>query len=555
MRGVRCLIRGIDTRNEISKLVANIAVGTQMKFQLVVLASLAFTGLLLTTATHSQGLNPLYLREMPSEERILREVKGSDPIDTAARQYGAFEQLSQIIRDLALAAHRNDRQWTQDEQRLFVQYQNASLRAWQPVQKALAQDRPRLNKLQSYAIDPDFTAELLNQFFSPNFRALYARANAIFAARHAEVEKQQRQEMEQARSRQDALANGTSDPSTLAMRRCVAAGREPRQCFGEVFKGGFKAMLGGDAGMGSVAGKDVPPGLRMTGRYGDAHFFLSFSEDTVWVTCNNGSYQADYNVAMRNGEVVVVTTPDRGAAMLGNKPLTLSLAPSGEFSASGVVEVASSVVASGQNATTAQTQRRYISEDEARKPLPWEHVQRDAGGNPYVDEPLTTGPPARHDVKTTMCKLGGQRPLGSTGPTHATQTLPILFAQMVPGAPWETRSAKEKAWPGPGLRMYGTYAGQGGLSLEFHEDSVILACGQTFSARSYAVQHTGAGTEVQIEGEKPIMLTLRPDLSLSGSGSVRIAGHTFVGDRQGGNGSMFAPTTATCAIGTLTTVR
>src|SRR5215472_4402331 len=252
----------------------NGAGGTRMNSRIIVLASLALTGLLLKTAAHAQAPNPLYLREMPSEERILREVKGSDVIDTSARQFGAFEQLQKVIRDLALAAHRDDRQWTPDEKRLVALYQNASARAWQPVQKALAQNRPRLFELSGYSTNPDFTAELLNQFFSPAFRALYAKANETFARRHAEFEKQQQQGMEQARARQDASANGTSDPGTLAMRRCVAAGRDPMQCFGEVFQSSMQTMAGGQAGMGSNFGAYLPTGLRMTGRYGDGHFFL-----------------------------------------------------------------------------------------------------------------------------------------------------------------------------------------------------------------------------------------------------------------------------------------
>jgi hypothetical protein len=122
---------------------------------------------------------------------------------------------------------------------------------------------------------------------------------------------------------------------------------------------------------------------------------------------------------------------------------------------------------------------------------------------------------------------------------------------MFGGAPYKTRSAKEKAWPEPGLRMHGTFQSQSGLSLEFHEDSVIVGCGQALAAKSYAIRNSGAQPLVTIDNESsPITLTLDSDLSLSGSGSVRINGHAFVGERAGSD-SMFAPASGTCTIGRL----
>jgi len=523
-----------------------------MKSRIIVLASLVPMGMLLTT--HAQAPGPLYLREMPSEERILRDIHGSDAIDTAARQFGAFEQLQQIIRDLALAAHRDDRQWTADEKRLVALYQNASARAWQPVQKAFAQNRPRLFELSGYSTNPDFTAELLNQFFSPAFRALYAKANETFARRHAEFEKQQQQEMAQARARPDASANGTSDPGTLAMRRCVTAGRDPLQCFGEVFQSSMQTMAGGQAGMGSNFGAYLPTGLRMTGRYGDGHFFLAFTEDTLWITCNQSSTQANYTVALDQSRVVVATTPGREGAKLGNKPFSLALTPEGNIVASGAVQITSMVPAPGSRPQTRETRRRYISEEEAKHAPYWENPQRDAGGNPYVDEPVASG--GAMISKTSTCQLGTIRPLGSTGPTHATQTLNPLFGSMAQGAPWGQRSAKDKAWPGPGLRLHGEYAGQGGMSLEFHEDSVVVGCKQALLASPYSIRYSNNQSIVSIEnGNNPVTLALGSDGNLSASGPVQVAGHAFVGDKNDGKGPMFAPSAATCMIGTLTAVR
>ena len=53
--------------------------------------------------------------------------------------------------------------------------------------------------------------------------------------------KEQRDYVAQMQAR---MRGQTTDPGTLAMRRCVAAGREPMECLGEVFNSGFKGMAG-----------------------------------------------------------------------------------------------------------------------------------------------------------------------------------------------------------------------------------------------------------------------------------------------------------------------
>ena len=360
---------------------------------------------------------------------------------------------------------------------------------------------------------------------------------------------------------QARMRTQTTDPGTLEMRRCVAAGREPMQCLGEVFTTGFKQMAGGGAGMGSLFGKDLPPGLRMTGRYGDGHFFIGFSEDVVWITCDGGSYRADYKVGSRNGQLAVVTTPDRGAAMLGNKPLALTFTPNGELAGAGVTDVVSAPPEQGQTTANSQTVRRYMSEEEAKNAPYWEHPQRDVGGNLYVDEPLSPPQPTMHNLKATKCTLGTNRALGSTGPTHATHSLAIAGGSNISGifggAPYANRSQKEKAWPGPGLRLHGTWDGPEGVSLEFHEDSVIVGCQNALLASPYVIQYQGTQSNVSIENNgNPVVLTFGPNLSLIGSGSIRVVGHAFVGDQPGHQtGSMFASATAMCRLGTLTARR
>jgi hypothetical protein len=500
-----------------------------------------------------QAPNPLYLREMPSEQKVLREIQGNDPIDTAARQAGAFDQLRNILCDLALIEHRDRNHLLPDEKKISDYYEVAAARGWQRVQAAVGQDRRRVFQLTAYSTNPDFKTELLEKFFTSNFRNLYAKTDATFAARHEKFLKDQQQQMKDAQARANAGVNGTTDPGTMEMRRCVTAGRDPLQCFGEVFQSGMKAMAG-DEGMGSLMGQTVPTGLRMTGRYGDGHFFLSFTEDHLFVVCDQSVTEANYTVAMNNGRISVDTTPGLEGAKLGNKPFSLNVTPEGNIAGTGIVKITGMVPAPGYRPQAKQTRRRYISEEEAKHAPYWENPQRDMGGNPYVDEPVNVGGPMVS--VTSTCQLGSNRPLGGVGPTHGAQTLNPLFGSLVHGAPWGQRSAQDKVWPGPGIRLHGEYDGQGGLSLDFHEDSVVLGCGQTFLASNYAIRSANSQWIVTIDNKgNPVTLALGPGRSISGSGAIRVNGNAFVGDTNNGSGSMFAPSTATCQGGTLNPAR
>src|SRR5262249_4373038 len=48
-----------------------------------------------------QALNPPYLSEMPSVDRVVRAMQATDPRETALRQMGTFYQLIEIIKALS----------------------------------------------------------------------------------------------------------------------------------------------------------------------------------------------------------------------------------------------------------------------------------------------------------------------------------------------------------------------------------------------------------------------------------------------------------------------
>lgn len=151
-----------------------------MKSRVAVLATLALISLPLTVAAGAQATNPPYLREMPSMERVTAEIKGADAMDTAARRMGAFWQLMQIIQELAgQRLYRN--QLTPDEGRLLGQYRLGYSTAEQPYahipRSPSHPDKEKWFKAHTfYENDPGFRDELLDKFFTEEFRAAYYRA-------------------------------------------------------------------------------------------------------------------------------------------------------------------------------------------------------------------------------------------------------------------------------------------------------------------------------------------------------------------------------------------
>ena len=219
-----------------------------MKTQITVFATVSLIALFavainrgrdacVVSATAAQATNPPYLSQMPTVERVMREVKGSDPIDAAARQAGVFWQLREVIDALARSQGRNQFRLTPDEQALKQKYYAAYYQVWQPVEKALAQDRPRLFKLQGYTVDRDLLGDVLERLGSPALRAEYFRVRGDSVARaQLQVQAQQqaaKQEQERWKTQDQELMKPQQQQSGLSRQvaRCPAAGKSQEQCF------------------------------------------------------------------------------------------------------------------------------------------------------------------------------------------------------------------------------------------------------------------------------------------------------------------------------------
>ena len=98
--------------------------------------------------------------------------------------------------------------------------------------------------------------------------------------------------------------------------------------------------------------------------------------------------------------------------------------------------------------------------------------------------------------------------------------------------------------------MEGEYAGQSGLKVDFQTDTAILDCGEAHVARPYTVQNMGGQIVITLQnGGVNVPMTLQPDGSLSGSGTVDVAGRVMTGMTSAG--PAFAQMNARCAMATL----
>jgi hypothetical protein len=131
----------------------------------------------------SRTLSPSYLSEMPAPARVLAEIKGKDAADAGGRQMGAFMALVTMINDMAYGLeHRSDRQLTPDEQRLTLVYQQTYRDVWYKVKGTYGKQYAG-----DYDHDRDLLVELLDKFFSANFRTQYFKVNGFAAAWYKKV--------------------------------------------------------------------------------------------------------------------------------------------------------------------------------------------------------------------------------------------------------------------------------------------------------------------------------------------------------------------------------
>lgn len=501
-----------------------------------------------STSGPSGATNPPYLREMPAPARILAEIKGKDTEDTGERQMGAFRALVQIIDDMAWGlGHRNvsdadSRAATPDERRLRFAYETAYADLWHKV----------TNK-EGHIYDHDLALqhELLSKFFPENFRAQYFQSNKNDAAEYKAFEEKMNPAPAAANqgAGSDARPGMANDAGSVAVRHCIESGRSQTECLAEGMKVGLSDLAGKDSLMTKVLQGNKDPGLRLTGVYSAAGTGMVFQQDVVIFGCADLMRDPHQYSVQANGSqvrVTVVSTPT---------PLVFSF-QDGKLVGPGAIDVLGRVPIGGPITTTGtdyQTQTHTVTtrEEIPQQNLPMYAGESDVqtnGSESYIEHQssYTTMEPfqmAHHEIptkpKTAHCNIGT---VPATGETIKTADI----ATTVLGS--EASKSQNTA---PGLRLNGTYAAQGGLSVEFRADSATLQCGEARNSEGYVVVPESGHLVVKFQNNTgPLSLVVEPNGALSGSGTIGVAGRVVTG--HNGNQILYAPSNARCTLGTLT---
>jgi hypothetical protein len=155
--------------------------------------ALALTASALVIAGPALAAAPdAYVAEMPSPDKVIAEIQGSDPFDTAARQYTVFSWLESMVLELMgdryvaggmTPAEKTLRDGYHDN---YLRIQHELLASLPESDRVVAADTKYgqwQTLVNTYFVSADFYKQFLEKFFTPSFRGTYAPIHAAAIAR------------------------------------------------------------------------------------------------------------------------------------------------------------------------------------------------------------------------------------------------------------------------------------------------------------------------------------------------------------------------------------
>jgi hypothetical protein len=492
--------------------------------------------------------DPPYVSQFPSAVRVFAEIKGKDPMDTAARQMGAFWQLKEIIKELSgFRWVRNET--SPGEKRLLGEYTAGYTRAAQPYAHIANSpehpDRPKWYQMHaSYETSDAFREELFTRFLTPTLLAQYRQIKGDTRATVAA----NRQAREQAWKEEKAAAEKAAAAETAAgvtapawqrqIARCIAAGFSESDCMQQRMKQEFHELMPAWA-----RNKPKMPGLTISGVYsGQGQFSATFGpQGRGSITCGEASAAANFHIERQGNQLHLRLLESTPADLLGfgsdalekltpqgtmnptawqDQQVVWTWRADGKLAASSPIRVTGNVYTGTATSTSGETVRLYRPVTRTCTPgvLTATGKATAAALGTSVAEGTSTALGAMVDI------LGGSDPIGN------------IAARA----------------PNPGLRMDGQYVGGDGFDLEFQPSAAVIGCREAVVARDYTVSANGGRILVTIQnGGTPVVLELKSDGTLAGSGQVRVDGRVITGVNKNDQ-IQFMPVTATCTLGMLT---
>jgi hypothetical protein len=178
----------------------------------------------------------------------------------------------------------------------------------------------------------------------------------------------------------------------------------------------------------------------------------------------------------------------------------------------------------------------------------------------FVETNLRTGASTRtpnYGPDTERCSVGTLLPGAPTMPDQG-MVADVGGAISAIGAALGT--APQSAEPevikiAPGPRMVGTFASAGGLKIVFNDANAVIDCAQAHVKAQYSVTYAAGAIRVTVKnGGSPLTLTMGANGALVGSGTTTVNGKLMTALSANGD-PVLAPTSASCAVGTLTAAK
>ena len=501
-------------------------------------------------------LNPTYLAEFPAPYLVVQGMLAGNPRDNVVRAIGAFYQLAEIVK--VLASRRGSSEYSPDEKKFVDDYTRAQSTLLETAAKKFPGEHFEVerNPYHFSVSDPKFGFEgipVWAKFFTPSIQARFSQTVGHNDPRYQmAVDQEKRRVVQQAdadlkSAQADAAeAHYARDPGSVAARHCLESGRSEMECLGEGLKVGAKDLMGGNPLKDILPG--IPAGLRLTGLYSAADFGLQFNQDVVGVGCGKLVAQwLPYSVERTGNQILVKIS-------IAPRPLALAYKPDGSLAGPGAIDVAGQVVIGGMTDSASTGYQMQTKTTTTQRQIDAGDVPNYAMGDVHqngmeysVDQQSTSSswtPTTTHHYsvptapKTEHCNVQTLRP------TNGNVSVSGALTQL-------TGSKGSKSTnTAPGLRLNGTYAAQGGLKIEFRDDSATLECGESLNSEGYEVLPEGGRLIVRFQNSTgPLSLVLQPNGTLAGSGTVDVAGRSAI---QGSDGGIdYRPRNARCALGTL----
>ena len=457
---------------------------------------------------NQQALNPAYLKEFPSVDQVMAQVKGSDAKDTVNRQMASFLQLKKILEDLAGTRWLRG-QLTPDESRIHGNYDLAYNNLAKPLN--FPDD--------GYFGMPNFVSSLFSTFPMPTVQQQWLAQNAQLAAR-VRAQQQAASGQQPSASAQGPASStqgvrplpATNDPGQLAIRRCAELGGSMLSCIGTGMGTDMTGMTGVNLNALTASHK---AGLVIFGSYtAGSGLSFAFSDASVNIGGCGKMVQGahNYQVSAASGRytIDIANTP---------QPLIITLGADGRGMGPAAQDITGQQV-TGYNILKNIKTGVEVSRTPIYGPIT---VHCNVG-------PLTPGPAMDASPQSTSVASGiltTLQTITGTGSQNSQQ-------QMLP----------------PGPRMAGTFNGSGGLKIQFSDANAVIDCAQAHVKVIYDVANQAGGAVVLVKnGSNPFSLKVQSDSTLAGAGAVTVNGKLMTGMQ--GSDPVFAPTSASCSSNAL----